>query len=81
MATEIGTISLTGLLTCNLCDWSRWVDPEATPVSQLTMHRMAVHFDEYERQHPESAAIIREADAATELTRHDQAHGMYEEGK
>lgn len=79
MATEIGSLSLTGMLTCKLCDWSRWVDPEVTPVSQLTMHRMARHFDEYERQHPESAAIIREADAATGLTRHDQEHGHYEE--
>ena len=79
MAAEIGTISLTGLLTCNLCDWVRWVDLETTPVSQLTMHRMAMHFDEYERQHPESAAIIHEAYAATALTRHDQAHGHYQE--
>lgn len=66
MATAIGTISLTGMLTCKLCDWVRWVDPETTPVSQLTMHRMAMHFDEYERQHPESAAIIRESDDANE---------------
>lgn len=67
MATEIGTISLTGLLSCKLCDWSRWVDPEATPAYQLTMHRMAMHLDEYERQHPESAAIVRESDAADML--------------
>lgn len=80
MATEIGTISLTGLLTCKLCDWSEYLQATgASEKGQLTLHWIDAHFDEFDRIAPKAAAAVR-VDAATELTRHDQEHGHNEEG-
>ncbi|MFL1440422.1 hypothetical protein [Nocardiopsis protaetiae] len=65
MAHKIGAIRMDGLLTCahENCDWSEWVDLSvSSPVGRLTMHRIEAHFDEYARQHPESAAILLEND-------------------
>ena len=94
MATELGAISITGLVTCTLCDWSetRTSTPERSKKSQLILHWLDDHPAEFRRAAPKGHAeipaedlmgMIRHdgADAATELTRHDQTHGHYEEGQ
>lgn len=60
MDTEIGTISLTGLLTCQLCDWSKQQHAgSASPRGQLTLHWIDAHFDEFDRTQPTAAEIVR----------------------
>lgn len=61
MATEIGALSTTGLLTCKLCDWSEWQNTaSASGRGQLTLHWADAHSTEYARIQPKAAATIQE---------------------
>lgn len=35
MSRALGSISLTGLLTCNLCDWSEWQHADSALTSEV----------------------------------------------